>query len=69
MMLPGGKVITLARKRNARSDLYKAARLMGDVEAAEHGPEALAKREARKSVYRSTNRSVSRFLRALGLSK
>ena len=46
-----------------RRSLYRWARLFGDVEAAEKGPNSYAKRVIRKRVYRTTNRSVARALR------
>ncbi|HEX4539034.1 MAG TPA: hypothetical protein VH112_02230 [Acidimicrobiales bacterium] len=56
----------MARSR-LRSQLYRAARDLGNVEAAEKGPEALAKRTVRRDVYRRTNRTTARLLRRLGL--
>jgi hypothetical protein len=53
----------MARRKSLRSQLYRAARDLGNVEAAEKGPEAYGKRV----VYRSTNRLTARFLRRLGL--
>ncbi len=55
------------RRRSTRSDLYYAARRLGTVEAAERGPEALAKREARRGVYRRANRGLGHVLRRVGL--
>lgn len=57
----------MPRRRSLRSNLYRAARVLGDVEAAQQGPEALAKREVRKSVYRRSNSLTASLLRALGL--
>lgn len=66
-------MITMAprrRKQNSlRSNLYRAARLYGDIEAAEKGPGALAKREVRKYVYRKTNSLTAKLLRAFGLMR
>jgi hypothetical protein len=47
--------------------MYRWARLLGDVEAADKGPNAYAKRVVRRRVYRSTNRTVTRALRSLHL--
>jgi hypothetical protein len=59
----------MARKRTFRSQLYRAARDMGNVEAVKSGGvEGLAKRDARRAVYRQTNKATGSFLRALGLS-
>ena len=52
---------------NARSGLYRWARILGDVEAMEKGPNAYAKRVIRKRVYRTTNKTVARALRQLHL--
>lgn len=53
--------------RNLRSQLYRAARDLGNIQAAGRGPVALGKRTARRGIYRSTNRSLGRVLRKLGL--
>ena len=59
----------MARKKTFRSQLYRAARDMGNVEAVKNGGvEGLAKRDARRAVYRRTNKVTGSFLRALGLS-
>jgi hypothetical protein len=58
----------MARRKSLRSQLYRGARDLGNVEAAEHGGAGgLAKRYARRSVYRTTNRWTSSLLRGLGL--
>jgi hypothetical protein len=57
----------MARRKSFRSQLYRAARDMGNIEAAEKGPASYGKRVARRKVYRSTNRLTGRFLRKLGL--
>lgn len=57
----------MARRRTLRSQLYRAARDLGDLESAEKGPGALGKRMVRKRVYKTTNRWTRRFLRGLGL--
>ena len=57
----------MPRKPSLRSSLYKAARIMGDVEAAERGPGALAKREVRRKAYRASGSLTGALLRALGL--
>ena len=49
--------------RRVRSDLYRAARLLGDAQAIRRGPKAMARREARKIAYRS----LARLLRRAGL--
>jgi hypothetical protein len=57
----------MARRKSFRSQLYRAARDMGNIEAAEKGPTSYAKRVARRKVYRSTNSLTGKFLRKLGL--
>jgi hypothetical protein len=58
----------MARRKSARSQLYRAARDLGNVEAVEHGgATGLAKRNARRAVYRKTNGVTARLLRAIGL--
>ena len=57
----------MARRKSLRSQLYRAARDLGNVEAAEKGPTSYGKRVARRKVYRSTNAVTGRFLRRLGL--
>jgi len=58
----------MARKKSLRSQLYRAARDLGNVEAVEHGGvTGGAKRYARRAVYRRTNSVTASFLRALGL--
>ena len=59
--------LIVARRKSLRSQLYRAARDLGNVEAVEKGPEAYGKRVVRRRVYRSTNRLTARFLRRLGL--
>jgi hypothetical protein len=58
----------MARKKSLRSQLYRGARDLGNVEAVKHGGvEGLAKRDARRAVYRKTNSVTGSLLRALGL--
>ena len=59
----------MARKKSLRSQLYKDARVMGNVEAALKGPGSYGTRLARRKVYATTNGLTRKFLRALGLSK
>ncbi len=60
-----------------RSQLYRFARDLGNVEAVEHGYQrgglsgaagGAAQREARRVIYRQGNRQINRFVRALGLA-
>ncbi len=59
-----------------RSQLYRLARDLGNVEAVEHGYErgglsgaagGAAQREARQVIYRQGNRQINRFVRGIGL--
>jgi len=50
-----------------RSSLYRWARVLGDVEAASKGPGSFARRQVRRSVYRSTNQGTRKLLRMFGL--
>ncbi|HEX3796138.1 MAG TPA: hypothetical protein VHV57_16720 [Acidimicrobiales bacterium] len=57
----------MARRKSLRSQLYRAARDLGNVEAASKGPTAYGKRVARRKVYAKTNGLTGRFLKKLGL--
>jgi hypothetical protein len=59
-----------------RSQLYRFARDLGDVEAFEHGyrraglaggVEGEMERQARRVIYREGNRQINKFVRAIGL--
>jgi hypothetical protein len=55
-----------------RSQLYRFARDLGNVEAVEHGYKrgglsGGAQREARRVIYREGNRQINHFVRAVGL--
>jgi hypothetical protein len=59
-----------------RSQLYRFARDLGNVEAFEHGyrraglaggAEGELERQARRVIYREGNRQINRFVRAIGL--
>jgi hypothetical protein len=58
---------TMPRRKSLRSQLYRAARDLGNVEAVEKGPSALGKRYVRRTAYRKTNSGLRGILRALGL--
>jgi hypothetical protein len=58
----------MARRKSLRSQLYRAARDLGNVEAVERGGvKGGAKRYARRAVYRKANSVTASFLRAIGL--
>ncbi len=57
----------MARRSSLRSELYRAARDLGNVQAATQGPSAYAKRVARRKVYSSTNRLTHQLTRSFGL--
>lgn len=59
-----------------RSQLYRFARDLGNVEAFQHGykrsglhggVEGEMERQARRVIYRTGNRQINRFVRAIGL--
>jgi hypothetical protein len=50
-----------------RSQLYRAARDLGNIEAAEKGPTSYGKRVVRRKVYAKTNGLTGKFLKRLGL--
>jgi hypothetical protein len=57
----------MTRHTSLRSQLYRAARDLGDAQSAARGPGAYAKRVARRRVYRSTNHLTMSLLRSAGL--
>jgi hypothetical protein len=57
----------MARRKSLRSQLYRAARHLGNVEAASKGPSAYGRRMVRRKVYRKTNGALGRFLKGIGL--
>ena len=46
-----------------RSSLYKAARLLGDVNAVRRGPKAIIKRKARKFGYKKFARIMNKWVK------
>jgi len=64
--LIGGRV---SRERSLRSQLYRDARIMGNVQAAAKGPGAYAKRYVRRKSYAKTNAATRAILRSFGLSR
>lgn len=57
----------MAKKASLTDMLYRAARASATGRAASKGPEALAKREVRRKVYRSEGSATRRFLKMFGL--
>lgn len=57
----------MARHPSLRSQLYRAARDLGNVQAASRGPSAYARRVARRKIYRTTNGLTRHLTRRLGL--
>jgi hypothetical protein len=55
----------MARRKSLRSQLYRAARDLGNVQAASKGPGAYGKRIVRRKVYRSTNGALGRILKSI----
>ncbi|MHB8328097.1 MAG: hypothetical protein ACYDD6_00465 [Acidimicrobiales bacterium] len=53
----------MARRKSLRSQLYRAARDLGNIEAAEKGPSSYGKRVVRRKVYAKTNGTLSKLLR------
>jgi hypothetical protein len=56
----------MARRKSLRSQLYRAARDLGNLQAAEKGPTSYGKRVVRRKVCR-TNGINRRVLKDLGL--
>jgi hypothetical protein len=59
----------MARRKSLRSQFYRAARDMGNIEAASRGPVSYEKRVVRRRVYRKTNSITRSILKGFGLSK
>lgn len=57
----------MARRKTLRGELYRAARDLGNMQAAAKGPGPYARRVVRRAVYRKTNGELRRLLRSLGL--
>jgi hypothetical protein len=65
-LAPAGGTL-MAGRSSLRSQLYRAARDLGNVQAAAKGPGSYAERMARRKVYRTTNGMASQLLRSFGL--
>lgn len=55
------------RTLKLRSQTYRVARDLGNVQAASKGPTSYAKRVARRKVYRTTNGYTRHLLKGFGL--
>jgi hypothetical protein len=55
----------VARRKSLRSQLYRAARDLGNVEAAEKGPTSYGRRVVRRKVYAKTNGALGKLLRSI----
>ena len=51
----------MTRRKFLRSQFYRAARDLGNVQAVEKGPGSYGKRVVRRKVYRSTNKVTAGF--------
>jgi hypothetical protein len=58
-----GKGVTMAK--SLRSQLYRAARDLGNVQAAAKGPSAYGRRVVRRKTYAKTNGALSKILKSL----
>jgi hypothetical protein len=59
----------MPRSKSARSQLYRAARDLGNLEAAAKGPGAYGRRVVRRKVYAKSNSMTRSILRALGMGR
>lgn len=57
----------MARSRSLRSQLYRSARILGDLEAASRGPSAYGKRVVRRAAYRKSGSLTRQLLRTFKL--
>ena len=57
----------MARRRSTRSQLYRGARLLGDLTAISKGPGAYGKRVVRRAAYRKSSSLTRSILRIFGL--
>jgi hypothetical protein len=69
VLVPFEKEVTVARRRSLCSQLYREARILGNVEALSRGPAAYAKRTVRRKVYSTSNSLTRNLLKSLGLSR
>jgi hypothetical protein len=55
------------RRKSLRGQLYRAARDLGNAQAAANGPGAYGKRVARRGAYRKGNSGIRKLLKGFGL--
>jgi hypothetical protein len=65
MLAPNPYAACMAHRKSLRSQLYRAARDLGNAEAASKGPGAYGKRVVRRAVYRKGNAGIGRLLRSI----
>jgi hypothetical protein len=61
--------VTMSRHRSLRTELYRDARILGNLDAAARGPVAYSKRSARRKMCAAANGVTHSILRSIGLSK
>jgi hypothetical protein len=66
-LAPMGGKMTAVSVGKVRRNLYLAARILGDVQAARSGPAGVSKRIIRRRAYRASGAATRRLLRMLGL--
>lgn len=59
----------MPRRKSVRSQLYRAARDLGNLEAAEKGPVSYGRRVARRAAYRKSAGITRKILEAFGLTR
>jgi hypothetical protein len=59
----------MSREWSPRSQLYRDARVMGNLEVLSQGPVAYGRRYARRKAYARSNALTHSVLRSLGLSR
>jgi hypothetical protein len=59
----------MARHRSLRSELYRDARILGNIEAATKGPGAYAKRYVRRKVYSRSMGLSNSILKSINMMK
>lgn len=57
------------RRKSLRSQLYRAARDMGNIEAASRGPAAYGRRVVRRKAYAKSGSMTRAILKMLGMGR